>query len=316
MEAPRQLRTVRTLATVRWIAIVWATIQISTYYLPYPPGVFPWAVVAVGVLLAGNTGIWLALRRAEGAAASRRLALASVLVDGIAIVLLVFVYTFDPETAIWAVLYIVPLGSAVLFLLRGALWTMAVITVLYAVREVYGHLAFDNELLPVSISFRMGVGFIIAAFAGAMASGLESRLRELRGLNRITQTVADERELHRALRAVTRELLSVFDVRSAAIGLIVPGSEAVSVMAESSVDAPDDPELPGRRFPVDGSPALQELVRDAAPVFLTGADDPRAGQEMAAVMRPGEGSGLLIVPLQVRSETIGAILLEPADPGR
>ena len=113
-----------------------------------------------------------------------------------------------PDTAIWAALYIVPLGAAALFQLRGALWTMAVVTVLYTVREVYGHLAFDNELLPVSISFRMGVGFIIAAFAGAMASGLVSRLRELAGLNRITQTVADERELSRALEAVTAEMLA------------------------------------------------------------------------------------------------------------
>lgn len=30
-EATRQLRTVRTLATVRWAAIVWATIQVATY---------------------------------------------------------------------------------------------------------------------------------------------------------------------------------------------------------------------------------------------------------------------------------------------
>lgn len=315
LEAPRQLRTVRNLATVRWVAIVWAAIQVSTYYLPYPRGVFPWAVAAVGVLLLGNTGIWLGLRQAGTPEAVRRLALASVLVDGIAIVTLVYVYTFDPDTAIWAALYIVPLDAAALFQLRGALWTMAAITVLYAVREVYGYLAFDNELLPVSISFRMGVGFIIASFAGAMASGLESRLRELRGLNRITQTVAEERELHRALRAVTDELISVFDVRSAAIGLIAPGTGAVTMMAESSVDATEAPE-PGRSFAIDASGALQELAGHAPPVFLAGPEDPKAGPEIAAVMQAGAGGGILIVPLQVRSETIGAILLESSEPGR
>ena len=172
LEAPRQLRTVRNLATVRWAAIVWAAIQVLTYYLPYPPGVFPWAMAAVGVLLVGNTAVWLGLRRAgTDPVAVRRLALASVLTDGIAIVLLVYVYTFDVDTAIWATLYIVPLGAAALFQLRGALWTMAAVTVLYTVREIYGHLAFDNELLPVSITFRMGVGFIIAAFAGVHGLG-------------------------------------------------------------------------------------------------------------------------------------------------
>lgn len=316
LEATRQLRTVRNLATIRWAAIVWALIQVTTYYLPYPAGVFPWAMAAVGVLFVGNSGIWLGLPRARTAAAVRRLALASVLVDGIAIVLLVFVYTFDPDTAIWAVLYIVPLGAAVLFELRGALWTMGIVTVLYAVREVYGHVAFDNELLPVSISFRMGVGFIIAAFAGAMASGLVSRLRELGGLNRITQTVADERELNKALEAVTGEMLSVLDVRTAAIGLLDPQTGVVSVLSERSAEGAEAVRLSGHRFPVEASPALQELVRDATPVFLTGADDPAAGPELAEVMRAGKGGGLLVVPLQVRSETIGAILLESSEPGR
>ncbi len=316
VEASRQLRTVRNLATIRWLAIVWAAIQVFTYYLPYPAGVLPWAIVAVGVLLVGNAGIWLRLPQASTAAAVRKLAVASVLVDGVAIVMLVYVYTFDPETAIWATLYIVPLGAAALFQLRGALWTMAAVTVLYAVREVYGHLAFENELLPVSISFRMGVGFIISGFAGAMASGLVSRLRELGALNRITRTVADERELHRALDAVTSEMLTVFDVRTAAIALIQPQTRAMSVMAERSIDGDEVLGLPGRRFTLDDSPALEDLVREGAPVFLDGPDDPGAGPELATVMRAREGRGLLIAPLQVRSETIGAILLESSEPGR
>ena len=290
LEAERQLRTVRNLAIVRWAAIVWATIQVFTYYLPYPAGVLPWAIVAIGVLLVGNTGIWLAHRRARTAAAVRRLALASVLVDGIAIVTLVYVYTFDPDTAIWATLYIVPLGGAALFQLRGALWTMAAITVLYAVREVYGHLAFDNELLPVSITFRMGVGFIIAAFAGAMASGLVSRLRELGALNRVTQTVAAERDLRRALDAVTTEMLSVFDVRSTAIALIDPRTGQLSVMAESVVDGADD--LPG------------------AP------GDPRLAAADEGLLSSRSDRGRLVVPLTVRRGAIGAILLESSEPGR
>jgi GAF domain-containing protein len=282
-ETARQLRTVRNLATIRWLAIVWAAIQVFTFYLPYPAGVLPWAVAAVGVLLVGNTGIWLRLGRAHTAQAVRRLALASVLVDGVAIVMLVYVYTFDPDTAIWATLYIVPLGAAALFQLRGALWTMAAVTVLYAGREVYGNLAFDNELLPVSISFRMGVGFIISGFAGAMASGLVSRLRELGALNRITRTVADERELSRMLDAVTSEMLNVFDVRAAAIALIRPETGLMSVMAERSMDGAE-------------RPVLQELIREGAPA--------------------GERDGLLVVPLQVRSATIGAIVLESSEPGR
>lgn len=39
LEPARQRRTVRNLAVVRWAAIIWAVVQITTYYRPYPPGV-------------------------------------------------------------------------------------------------------------------------------------------------------------------------------------------------------------------------------------------------------------------------------------
>jgi GAF domain-containing protein len=168
----------------------------------------------------------------------------------------------------------------------------------------------------VSISFRMGVGFIISGFAGAMASGLVSRLRELGALNRITRTVADERELFGALDAVTQEMLSLFNVRSAAIALMEPGTRDMAVMAERSIDGAEVLGSAGRRFALEKSPALQELMQTRSPVFVEGPDDPGAGPEFATVMRARDGRGLLIVPLHVRSETIGAILLESAEPGR
>jgi GAF domain-containing protein len=87
-------------------------------------------------------------------------------------------------------------------------------------------------------------------------------------------------------------------------------------MAERSIDDVEVLGLPGRRFALDESPALRELVRDGAPVFVEGPDDPGAGAELAAVMRAREGRGVLIVPLHVRSETTGAILLEASEPGR
>jgi len=49
---------------------------------------------------------------------------------------------------------------------------MTIVAVIYAAREVYGQAAYGNDVLLTSISFRMGVGFIIAAVAGAMASSL------------------------------------------------------------------------------------------------------------------------------------------------
>lgn len=314
LETPRLLHTVRALATVRWMAAAWAVVQVVTYYLPYPPGILTWAAACVAVLFVGNTAIWLLHARATTAASAGRLALASLAVDGVAIVGLVFVYTFDTETAIWAVLYILPLEGAALFQRRGALWTMTAVTALYAVREVWGSAEYDNELLPASISFRMGVGFVIAGFAGAMASGLVSRLGELRVLNRITQTVAGARDLHGALSEVAEETLSVIGARACAIALVDRERRGMTIVASSG--RADGDAFRCGRFSVDASPVLAHLVTGTAPMSLSGPADPAAGPEISQVLEERGGRGLLLVPLPVRSATIGAIVLETEEAGR
>lgn len=193
---------------------------------------------------------------------------------------------------------------------------MGAVTVAYTVRELYGRAAFDHELLVVSISFRMGVGFIIAAFAGAMASGLVSRLGELRVLNRITRTVAEERDLGAALDAVAKDMLSIFSVRGAAIALLDRKRQHVVVRADRVVETADLVPLAGRRFSVEGSPFLRDLVRHPAPVVLTGPGDERVGTDVAEVLGMRQTEGLLVVPLQVRGEAIGAVTLDTDVPGR
>ena len=316
LEPARLLHTVRSLAIIRWVAMVWASIQVATFYLPYPPNVLAGAIACVAVGVAGNAAIWVMLGRVRTTAAdARALALLSMIVDGALMIGLVIVYTFDPDTAIWAILYILPLGAAALFQLRGALWTMAAVTVAYTLREIMGHAVYDNELLPVSITFRMGVGFIIAGFAGAMASGLVSRLGELRVLNRITQTVAGERDLQSALDIVSTEILSVIPAGSAAIALVDRERAGLTILASSTTGATVDLTFRQRRFPVEDSPALQQLLAGAAPVFVSGPDDPAAGPEVAAALEQRGGRGLLLVPLHLRSVTSGAIVLECEEPG-
>ena len=157
---------------VRAIGVLFALVQVFTFYLPYPPGVTAAALTLVAVLALGDLAAAVAVRRTRSVRGARRLAVLSLLLDAAVVSGFVFVYTFDPETAIWAVIYILPLEGAIRFQRRGALLTMAGAAVAYTVREVYGQVVYDVELLPTSISFRMGIGFIIAGVAGAMASAL------------------------------------------------------------------------------------------------------------------------------------------------
>ena len=198
---------------IRWAGVVFAALQVTTYYLPYPPGVLPVAVAIVALLAIGNVGVWIAYRRADGARGARSVQVASLFLDGLVVMGLVFVYTFDPETAMWAVIYILPLEGAIKFALRGSLMTMAAATVVYTVRELYGEAVYGTPFLPTSVSFRMGIGFIIAGVAGAMASSLMRDRDELERakaeVERSAGTLEEALDQLRAATAVKDEFLAM-----------------------------------------------------------------------------------------------------------
>jgi signal transduction histidine kinase len=176
------------LARIRAFAVPFSALQIATFYGTYPPTSARLAWSAPALLAVGAVAVGLGLRRARTPAAVRRLSLAGLLVDCAAVVLLVVAHTFDPNTAIWALLYLVPLEGALLFGLRGAMWTWAGLAAAYALREVYGALVFDIPFLVVSISFRMGLGLMIAYAFGVTARRLSV---ERQRLARLSARLAD-----------------------------------------------------------------------------------------------------------------------------
>ena len=177
--------------TVRWAGVLFALVQIVTFYADYPPGAKEAAFLLAGSMALGNAGIWIATRRRLPDRAVGLLPMASLALDLLVLLGFVAVYSFDPETSIWAILYILPLEGALLYERRGALAVMGLASVGYALREFVGSIVYDYELLPFSITFRMGIGFIIAAVAGATTSRLAAerdRVRESeRRLARINQ---------------------------------------------------------------------------------------------------------------------------------
>ena len=165
------LRTdaVRAMVRVRWAGVAFALVQIVTFYAPYPPGAEAIAFTLTLGMAVANLVLWVVARRGGD---SPFLPIASLALDVVVLAGFTFVYTFDPDTSIWAILYILPLEGALLYGKRGALLVMTVAAVLYSVREVVGASVYGSQLLPFSITFRMGIGFIIAAVAGATASRL------------------------------------------------------------------------------------------------------------------------------------------------
>ena len=166
-------RSERTMLIARSIAVPWTFLQILTYSdLPYPDGVQGRAYALATLLLLGNLIVFGAYRRVRTLQGARRLAGASLSLDLLVISGIVWLYAFDPGSALWAVLFILPLEGAMRFQLQGALATWAGATLLYIGRELSGSERYGYELQWNSISFRMGIGLIIAVVAGLMARDL------------------------------------------------------------------------------------------------------------------------------------------------
>jgi signal transduction histidine kinase len=185
-------RSERTMVLVRWAAVAFATIQVLAYSTePYPRGVKPAALALVGVLALENAAIWAIARRVLTLTQARNLSITALAIDVLVTSAFVWLYTFDQLTALWAVVFVLPLEGAIRFGLPGALLSWAAITVLYAGREIWGSQVYGYPLEWNSISFRMGIGLMIALVAGLMARNLTTQRSRLgHALAELTQTDA------------------------------------------------------------------------------------------------------------------------------
>lgn len=165
---------------IRWLATPWAFLQVLAYRTaPYPHGVRALALGVAAALPAGNAVLWLALRRARAPGRVRAVAMSGISFDVALASAFVWLFTFDQVSALWAILFILPLEGAVLFQLTGALSAWLVTALLYAGREMWGSRRYGYALQWESVSFRMGIGLLIALAAGLMARQLVEQREEL-----------------------------------------------------------------------------------------------------------------------------------------
>src|SRR5687768_17458470 len=107
--------------TVRWVAVPWVLLQILAYEIPYPPGYKTFAFVLLGILIVGNLGLLFAHRSDRGHLRAREIGLAGLVLDVFLLSAFVWLFAFDYQTQVWALLFIAPLEGAILFQLVGAL---------------------------------------------------------------------------------------------------------------------------------------------------------------------------------------------------
>lgn len=163
---------VRTIVMVRWFGALFGLFQVLTYrQAPYPRGHFVAALVVVGAIALSNVGFEVAGRRVEGAAQVRRLALVMLVTDVLTLSALIWVYAFDDLSALFAILFLLPIEGAVLFGLPGAMWTWGAVAVLYLGREWFGT-RYANPFEFESVTFRTGLIGIVALIVGMLVRDL------------------------------------------------------------------------------------------------------------------------------------------------
>lgn len=197
---------VRTIVRVRWLGVVFGIVQVLSYgTLPYPEGLREGALGLVAALALGNLAFEVVLRRPLDRSGMLRVGLVMLALDVLALSGITWMFAFDSLSALFAILFLLPIEAAVLFGLPGALWTWAVVAALYAGREWFGT-RYGNPFELESVTFRLGLIGIVALIVGLLVRDLVAQRRA---------TAAALREAERLEESRTRLIaMLAHDVRA------------------------------------------------------------------------------------------------------
>jgi signal transduction histidine kinase len=304
-------RSERVMVLVRGLAAIFAFAQVLVYSaMPYPPRVEETGLALAGFLAVVNLVIWFLVRRMRTLRRMRLLSLAVLALDILVASGFVFLYAFDQVSALWAILYVLPLEGAIRFQLPGALGTWGAVTALYALREVWGSDRYGYVLEWNSISFRMGLALLIALVAGLMArnlmqqrSRLQDALAQLRRVdelrsNLISTLAHDVRNPLFTIRGTLRMLLAHPErlTEETAKELLRAAEHQAARMERLAIDLLDLARLETGRLELH----LQRiLVREAVERALSYADrdrrfDVRIDPEVEVMADPGRFEQIVV----------------------
>lgn len=170
----------RTLIPVRWFGVLFSLLQVQAYdALPYPPGVQEIGFALAGALAAINVAAHLAVRRVRTDRNVLALSVATLVGDAALLVGYVWLYTFDNESTMFLMLFILPAEAALKFQLRGALGLWGALTAAYVAREAWGAARFGFEFGVPSITYRMGILLVVSLIIGLFARRLRQETDQL-----------------------------------------------------------------------------------------------------------------------------------------
>ncbi|HUS61920.1 MAG TPA: diguanylate cyclase [Acidimicrobiales bacterium] len=163
----------------RWAAAAFALLQFSLYQPP--DGVTtPFPLVPVGLVVAA---IAVAVNLAAGAATKRadvakvwRIGVIELGFDTALALGVVWAFTFDRTSALWALLVIPIIEGALRLQLRGAWTTWGACALSYLAREWWGHVVYGHPFEIESVTYRVGILALVAVTVGQLAQRLTQQV--------------------------------------------------------------------------------------------------------------------------------------------
>jgi serine phosphatase RsbU (regulator of sigma subunit) len=144
---------------------------------------------------------------------------------------------------------------------------------------------------------------------------LRARTSELTSVNRLAEKTSSSLNMHEVLQAVGNELVKIFHVRNAGIGLLDKERNKLEIVAFRSSD-PDETDITGLKLPLQEYEAARMVTETKQPVAVDNALTDPAIRPIDSIMRENGVQGQLIVPILSLEEVIGTIALSAKHPNQ
>lgn len=199
------IRHGRQMRLVRWLMVPFTLAQFVLYRapegttIPFDPQVMSY-VVATPVVAINLLSMYS--ERLESEKQLRWLGRFEMFADTALVLWVIWLFSFDSVSALWALLVLPILEGAIRASVRGALFTWALSASGYIAREVAAEAPIEIE----SITYRMGIMLVVALATGSLARTIEERARD----HYEARKESDRRaELLRTVARASRNMISL-----------------------------------------------------------------------------------------------------------
>ncbi len=134
----------------------------------------------------------------------------------------------------------------------------------------------------------------------------EARANELAAINTVSEAVASTLDLDAMLQTVCDQLVKLFEVRNAGIGLLSEDKASLKIVAFATL-VESEPDATGLVLPLEGNSSTQQVIKTRKPVIVRNAQAAPETEAIHDLMVQRGTTGILIVPLLARGQVIGTI---------